>query len=91
MAKAIARTATSRPSIQSADLVALVRQPAGGRGDRQRDFVCARAQEFDFEQDGFDLAHTRCRIAILKSCADYVGGIGCGAPHGRAHEQEEAT
>src|ERR687897_2556333 len=84
------RTATSRPSIQSADLLALARQQAADPGIDKMTFVCARAQEFNYEQDGFDLAHTRCKVAILKGRADCVGVIGYGALHGWAHEQKEA-
>ena len=44
---------------QSADLVALARRQAADAGIDNVTFVCARAQEFDYVQDHFELAHTR--------------------------------
>lgn len=44
---------------QSADLVAVARKQASEAGIRNITFLCARAQEFDYEPSYFDLAHTR--------------------------------
>ena len=44
---------------QSADLVAAARKQASDAGIGNITFLCARAQEFDYEPSQFDLAHTR--------------------------------
>lgn len=44
---------------QSADLVAVAREQASAAGIDNVTFACAKAQEFAYEQERFDLAHTR--------------------------------
>ena len=44
---------------QSADLVVVAREQAFAAGIDNVTFVCAKAQDFDYEQEHFDLAHTR--------------------------------
>lgn len=59
MAKDIAPEGHVTAFDQSADLVAIARKQASEAGIRNVTFLCARAQEFDYEPSHFDLAHTR--------------------------------
>ncbi len=59
MASAIAPDGHVTAFDQSADLVAVAREQASAAGIDNVTFVCAKAQEFDYEQERFDLAHTR--------------------------------
>jgi ubiquinone/menaquinone biosynthesis C-methylase UbiE len=59
MARAIVPEGQVTAFDQSADLVAVAREQASAAGIDNVTFVCAKAQEFDYEQERFDLAHTR--------------------------------
>lgn len=59
MARAIVPEGHVTAFDQSADLVAVAREQASAAGIDNVTFACAKAQEFDYEQERFDLAHTR--------------------------------
>jgi len=59
MAKAVVPDGHVTAFDQSADLIAVARQQASTAGIDNVTFVCAKAQEFDYERERFDLAHTR--------------------------------
>jgi ubiquinone/menaquinone biosynthesis C-methylase UbiE len=59
MARAIVPEGQVTAFDQSADLVAVAREQASAAGIDNVTFVWAQAQEFDYEQERFDLAHTR--------------------------------
>jgi ubiquinone/menaquinone biosynthesis C-methylase UbiE len=59
MARAIVPEGHVTAFDQSADLVATAREQASAAGIDNVTFACAKAQEFDYEQERFDLAHTR--------------------------------
>ncbi len=63
MASAIAPDGHVTAFDQSADLVAVAREQASAAGIDNVTFVCAKAQEFDYEQGRFDLAHTRYALS----------------------------
>ncbi len=60
---------------QSADLVAAARQQASETSVRNVTFLCARAQEFDYEPSRFDLAHTRYVLSYSPDARRIVAQI----------------
>jgi ubiquinone/menaquinone biosynthesis C-methylase UbiE len=59
MASAVAPEGHVMALDQSADLIAIASNQASARGLDNMTYACARAQEFDYRQGHFDLAHTR--------------------------------
>ncbi|MGB7950325.1 MAG: methyltransferase domain-containing protein [Candidatus Binatia bacterium] len=60
---------------QSRELVELGRQRAADGGIDNIEFVCATAQEFQFDKECFDLAHTRFVLSYMRDARAIVSKI----------------
>ena len=60
---------------QSRELVELGRQRAADRGIDNLEFVCAKAQEFQFNKECFDLVHTRFVLSYMRDAKEIVAKI----------------
>ncbi|HXV79296.1 MAG TPA: class I SAM-dependent methyltransferase [Candidatus Binatia bacterium] len=60
---------------QSRELVELARQRAAAGGIDNLEFVCARAQEFQFDKECFDLVHTRFVLSYMRDAKEIVAKI----------------
>jgi ubiquinone/menaquinone biosynthesis C-methylase UbiE len=60
---------------QSRELVELGRQRAAAAGIDNIEFVCAKAQEFKFDRESFDLVHTRFVLSYMRDARAIVSNI----------------
>ena len=60
---------------QSRELVELGRQRAAASGIDNLEFVCAKAQEFQFDKECFDLVHTRFVLSYMRDAKEIVAKI----------------
>ena len=60
---------------QSRELIELGRQRAADGGINNIEFVCANAQEFQFDRESFDLVHTRFVLTYMRDAGAIVSKI----------------
>jgi ubiquinone/menaquinone biosynthesis C-methylase UbiE len=60
---------------QSRELVELGRQRAADAGIDNIEFVCTDAQEYSFDKESFDLAHTRFVLSYMRDAKEIVAKI----------------
>jgi ubiquinone/menaquinone biosynthesis C-methylase UbiE len=60
---------------QSQELVELGRQRAAAAGIDNIEFVCAKAAEFQFDKERFDLVHTRFVLSYMRDAKEIVAKI----------------
>ena len=60
---------------ESADLVAVAEEQASAAGIDNVTFACAKAQEFDYEPERFDLAHTRYVLSYSTDARSIVAKV----------------